>query len=323
MKHFRDRFDYPSLNFYKTTKLTMSTAQATVMIRHGDQVVLALCLAILIDHVVRDVEVGERKLDQRVQLVPVQTRVRESLQVNDKHGRQAPQVELLRRGLVLLALGAEPVVLLVQLLGLGVQAEAVGQADHVLLLGELRTAAAMLNAVLDGPPAVVGVREVLGKVGDERDKRAALVPRRLAATRRRRVVVAARRGLPLEGRVVRHRLTRVVVGVLVLGQDQVEQLLLERVLEAQAFAHAHIGGRARAARDDIVVVVVLVVDTLFALLLTAAVLQQLIARVLVVHVLVRVLVARLGACFVTREADVAPLRKSRSHMSAKECPPES
>lgn len=103
------------------------------MVGHGDQVVLGRRGDVLVDQVVGHVQVTQREIDQRIDLVTVVATVREAFQVNHEDLGQIPQIEFLGRLFVGFAFGTVPVVLLAQLLNFGVEVETLGQADDVLL----------------------------------------------------------------------------------------------------------------------------------------------------------------------------------------------
>ena len=85
----------------------MSSSHPSVVIRHCDEVVDGLPV-VGVDDVGRHVEAAGGELDVGVELVPPVAVVAETLQAHHEQTGKGPQVELLRRLLVLLAARAVP-----------------------------------------------------------------------------------------------------------------------------------------------------------------------------------------------------------------------
>ena len=127
----------------------MSSTKATVMIRHGNQIIFgAHVLCVAMNQILWQVEVMQWKIDQGVNFVAVIPRIGGSLQVDHQYFWQTPQVKFFRRWLMTFTLWTIPVVVFGQFLCFCVQTEAVIQTDHVLFLYQLIVQAGMLCKLL-------------------------------------------------------------------------------------------------------------------------------------------------------------------------------
>mmetsp|Transcript_26356 Transcript_26356/g.105504 ORF Transcript_26356/g.105504 Transcript_26356/m.105504 type:complete len:334 (-) Transcript_26356:1162-2163(-) len=111
----------------------VAAAEAARVLRDGEEVVTRVCGRGGREDVVREVEVLEREVDEVVEFLAVDEvhvlRVLEALEVDDEDVGRRPEVELLEGARVLLALAAEPLLGLAELLALGELGEAVHDVD--------------------------------------------------------------------------------------------------------------------------------------------------------------------------------------------------
>ena len=95
----------------------MSTSQTTIMVRDSNQVVLGTnVISVCLDQIILDVKIEQWEVNKSINLIAIGTGVGEAFELEDKHLWQVPDIELLCGGLVVLALGAVPIVILRELL---------------------------------------------------------------------------------------------------------------------------------------------------------------------------------------------------------------
>ena len=105
----------------------VSTAETAHVIADSDEIVFRVGLLVCVEHELRQIEICQWTIDEKIDLVAVVTRVVESFQLDDEDLRQEPQVDLLRSFLQHFARGTEPEIVVGQNLLVGEVLEAIGQ----------------------------------------------------------------------------------------------------------------------------------------------------------------------------------------------------
>lgn len=70
----------------------VTACHAAVVVTQGIELIKLALGAVFIRHIIRQVKIVNRKVDESLQLVLIRSAVRESLQMDDQHLRKPPQI---------------------------------------------------------------------------------------------------------------------------------------------------------------------------------------------------------------------------------------